>query len=103
MFTHDRVEEVHCGGLAVRSRHSDDLERIGRVAVERGGDGCHRDARVRDHDLRHTDGKRTLVEQRDRAALDRFGSEVVSVDEEPAHAHEQRAGCDRSASRTRPR
>ena len=51
---------------------------------------------VRDHDLRHTDGKRTLVEQRDRAALDRVGSEVVSVDQEPAHAAEQRAGCDRA-------
>ena len=95
-------EEVHRRGLAVRAGDADDVERVGRVAVERGGDGAIATRASLDDDLRHVDGKRALDEQRDRAALDRLGGEVVAVDEAPAHAARTARRDRQRASRTRP-
>ena len=67
-----------------------------RVAVEARGGGRHRGADVVDDDLGHAEAERALDDERDRAARDRVGGEVVAVAREARDAEEQRARARRA-------
>ena len=76
------------------SGDADDVERGGRVAVERVGGGGHRPPRRLDQDLRRVDGEVALDDERRSAPADRLAGEVVAVGGVARDADVQGSGHD---------
>jgi hypothetical protein len=85
------ADQERGGGLAVGAGHAGDLQRRGRVGVERRGGGRHRLAHRWHEDLRHAEAQPALDDERDRAAPDRVGSVVMAVAREPRDTEKQGA------------
>ena len=90
----DGVEQEGRRRLAVRPGDADDVERGGRVAVERVGGGGHRPPRRLDQDLRHVDREVALDDERRSAPADRLAGEVVAVGGVARDADVQGSGHD---------
>ena len=83
-------------GLAVRAGDPDDRELVARIAVPPGGGDCERLTRVGYDELWQPDLGKGVVDQRCRGAGGRGGShELVPIDMETGHGHEQRSPSDR--------
>ena len=79
------------GGLAVGAGNADDGQAARRTAEEDVGDGGHGGARVGDGEFGDAELQRPLDDERDGAALDGLGREVVSVAAKAGHAEEERS------------
>ena len=91
----DRVEQERRRRLPVRPRHARDLELARRPAEEDVRRQRHRDARVRDDELRHVQVERALDDERHGAGGDRSGGEIVAVGPLARDADEERSRRDR--------